>query len=338
MVVDLVQAHAQPGAVQGQHHLAEFAHAGEGVVGVGGVAAFGSVEVEGVVAPVEAVLRGHSHHGGLLQGAVGRGLGQLGFDTALFGNGGEVEHGEQVDVGHADAGQVAQVAHALAVALHESRVLAAPGWAHGGVVARKIAYVQFVHDHVVQALDFANPRRGGPARGLGARVAQVDDGGAARVGAERDGVGVGHALAHPALAIDPHFDQVIDELALQVGRLLPVPAATGGVPMGWEALAGCDLGAGVDAHLHRPGGGSPQAPFGGARSALDAQSQGLGRIGKQGVQRAGVLQPGGGQHAALLVFTHQKGLPLQQGEPGGAVQRGGELQGGSGAHPGEGRR
>ena len=52
MVVDDVKDDAYASAVEGLYHLFEFAYAHVGAGGIGAVAAFGDVVVEGVVAPV----------------------------------------------------------------------------------------------------------------------------------------------------------------------------------------------------------------------------------------------------------------------------------------------
>jgi hypothetical protein len=151
VVVDLVHANAQPGGVERQHHGAELAQAHRAVVGIGGVAALGGVEVQRVVAPVEAVAGGLRHHALLLLGAVGRQRrqrGAVGRGAAALGHGGQVEGGQQVDVGHAGGGQPLQVRHAVAAGVREAEVGAAVRGGHGGVADGEVAHVQLVHHHV----------------------------------------------------------------------------------------------------------------------------------------------------------------------------------------------
>ena len=75
-------------------------------VGVDGIAAFGHAVVQRVIAPVEAVLVGHRHDGGLLFGRVGAGSGHIRADLLglVFVDGGEVEGRQQMDVGQPSGG------------------------------------------------------------------------------------------------------------------------------------------------------------------------------------------------------------------------------------------
>ena len=151
VVVDHVHADAQPRAVQRLHHRAELDHARGRLHRIAGVAAFGRGVVPGVVAPVEAVLRGVAHHRGLLRGAVGCGGGQrcrIGRGAATLRHAGDVEDRQQVHVGHAGRGECAQVFHAGAAGLREGEVLAALGRRHGVVADREVAHMQLV-DHEV---------------------------------------------------------------------------------------------------------------------------------------------------------------------------------------------
>ena len=56
MVVDHVHAHAPARFVQGLDHAAKFQNAFGTIVGVSGITALGRIEVQGVVAPIEAVV------------------------------------------------------------------------------------------------------------------------------------------------------------------------------------------------------------------------------------------------------------------------------------------
>ena len=147
VVVDDVHAHSQAGAMQGHHHLAKFAHANRAIRGVAGKAAFGRIEVIGVIAPVETVVRGARHHRRLLLFAIRPAAGHR-RDAAGFGHRGEVENRQQVHIGHAGVGQRLQVLHAARAGIGKGEVFAAMCGRNRVVVDREVAHVQLVDHHV----------------------------------------------------------------------------------------------------------------------------------------------------------------------------------------------
>jgi hypothetical protein len=112
VVVDHVHAHAQAKVVQRLHHQAELADARGAVIGVHGVAAFGRVEVIGVVAPVEAVARAPSPPRACGPRRRRARRGDRGRDAAALGTLARSNDRQQVHVGQAGLGERAQVAHA----------------------------------------------------------------------------------------------------------------------------------------------------------------------------------------------------------------------------------
>ena len=69
MVVHHVHHHADARPVQGHHHLLELADARGGVVGIGGVRAFGGIVVLGVISPVVlGLVEAGFVHGGIIEG------------------------------------------------------------------------------------------------------------------------------------------------------------------------------------------------------------------------------------------------------------------------------
>ena len=320
VVVDHVHAHPQAGRVQRHHHLPQFAHTDRAVGGAAGVAAFRRIEVQRVVAPVETVAGRAGHHCRLLGQAVGRGGRQTGRAAALLGHAGDVEHGQQVHVAQAGLGQCAQMAHAVAVGLGEGQVLAALGRRHAGVADREVAHLQLVDRHLGHAAQRGRPGCVGPAGGQGCGVVERADPGPLRVQAQADGVGVGHTLAHQALAGHQHVDQVAVAAATQVGRRAAVPDATDLVTLQRPHGVGVGAVVGMQAHRHLPRGGCPQRKAGLAlrrRCAAWAQRQAQrwqraqalvpGRRVKL-VQRRRVLHPRGLAHGAAAVLAHQQQL------------------------------
>ena len=208
VVVDHVHAHPQAGAVQRLHHRAELADAHGAVGRVAGVAALGGVEVERVVAPVEAVGGGVLHHRGLLRVAVGGCSRNGGSGTALLWHARQVEHRQQMHVGHAGSGKAAQVLHASALAFGECQVLATVARADAGIPDREVAHVQLVDRHVGGRDHSIRPRANVPAGGLQCTRVQVGDEAALRIGGQGQRVRIGDAVAHDAHAAHEHLDPV----------------------------------------------------------------------------------------------------------------------------------
>ena len=101
VVVDHIHAHAQASTMQCHHHAAEFTDARCAIFRIAGIAAFGRIEVIRVIAPVEAVLRRHSHHCRLLLQAVRWRIRHLWRHAASFGHGSEIEYRQQMHIGQA---------------------------------------------------------------------------------------------------------------------------------------------------------------------------------------------------------------------------------------------
>ena len=160
MVVDHVHDHAQAVLVQGLHHFTKLKDALRAFGRVGAVAAFGCTVVIGVIAPVKAVGgAGGAHAGLLLVGVTGvaHGIGGNGARYAAFGHGGDVEGGQEVDVGQAGLLELKQVAHAVgeggvgvgaAAVVGEGAVGAAVVCGNAAVVDAEVADVHFVDDNV----------------------------------------------------------------------------------------------------------------------------------------------------------------------------------------------
>ena len=199
VVVDHVHAHAQTRPMQGLHHLAQLDDATRAVLGIAGITAFRRIEMERVVAPIETVLRGHGLHGGLLAVAVGA-AGWAGGEAAGFGHAGQIEHGQQMHIGQACAGQGLEVLHATRLAVGEGQVLAAVGSRDGFVADRKVPHMQFIDHHVGGLADGGWGCVAHPACGLQGCIVQVQDLAAPRIGTQTDRVRVGDEVAHPAHA------------------------------------------------------------------------------------------------------------------------------------------
>ena len=87
--------------MQCHHHAAEFTDARCAIFRIAGIAAFGRIEVIRVIAPVEAVLRRHSHHCRLLLQAIRWRIRHLWRHAASFGHGSEIEYRQQMHIGQA---------------------------------------------------------------------------------------------------------------------------------------------------------------------------------------------------------------------------------------------
>ena len=250
MVVDLVENHLEPQVVQGPHHLAELHDARSAVlVALSGVGALGGAPVEGVVAPVVGVVVGHLRDGGLL---IGRGRvrpdgdprGALG--SAVLGDGGDVEGGQQVDRVHAGLCQLGQVAHARGASHGEGPVGAAQLGRDGLVGGGEVPQVELV-DAAGRVVAHRASWGVGPLLGGQTRVGQVDGDRAGRVRCQRRRVGVGDDVGFHLQGgghVDPHLPQVLAAgrnggvrgsaglSLIGVGRLVGVvaddPAAVGG--------------------------------------------------------------------------------------------------------------
>ena len=265
VVVDDVHAHPQAGRMQAHHHRAQLAHADRAVVRVAGEAAFRRAVVVGVVAPVETVGIGDRHDGGLLRVAVGRGRRHARDRAAALGHGGQVEDRQQVHVGQAGAAQRAQMAHAGRVAPREREVLAALRRGDGRVVAREVAHMQLVDDHVGRRFHPVGDAAGRPAARLQPGLGQIGDIGPRRVGREADRIGIGHQVADPADAGHEDLDEVAVVRAAAHADPGDGPDAGELVARHRQAGTGGAVGAVVDAELDAIGGRRPQLEAGAGR-------------------------------------------------------------------------
>ena len=291
MVVNHVHAHPQPGAVQAHHHLAKLQDARCPVVGPAGIAAFGRIEVQRVIAPVETITRSARHHGRLLSRTVGRGLGDHRCAATALGHRGKVEHRQQMNIGQARFGQCRQVAHAGTVSLGESGVLAPRSRGHAGIEHRKIAHMQLIHRQVGGAGQCARRGLAGPARWGERRRIEATDPGPVRVHAQADGVGVGHALAHQALAWHPDIDQVAVEAAGPITGQRGLPDAAAVIAL--QGRYGADGGVviGIQAQADTLRGGRPERKAGGRlRTAGVAAQRGHWRQHAQDCAVSGRVQ------------------------------------------------
>ena len=133
--------------MQRLHHAAKFQNAFGTIVCVSGVAAFGCIEMQGVITPVEAVI-----------GAGGCCSARIAL-TIFFGHGGQVKNRQEMQIGHARFGQFFQVLHALRVGLREGYIFAPHVGGDRCITDREIAHMQFINHHV-----------GGMLHRLGGRV------------------------------------------------------------------------------------------------------------------------------------------------------------------------
>ena len=236
MVVHLVEHDLQAGRVQRPDHLAELAHAG-GSVRVDRVRALGRLEVERVVAPVEAVEVADRLEARLLLGRgraerreVARGGGLRG---PVLLDRGDVERRQQVHRVDAGLGELLELGGARRLA-GEGAVGAALGLGHGLVADREVAHVQLVDGPVDRALDDGRGRLG-PLLGRDRRVVEVDDHRARRVRRERDRIRVGHRvrLDRPGRR---RVDGERPAVLVAGGEAVDAPRAVGGVERGVDHL------------------------------------------------------------------------------------------------------
>ena len=178
--------------MQRPDHLAELADAC-GSVRVDRVGTLGRLEVERVVAPVEAVEVADRLEAGLLVGrrrAERREVaGGGGLRSPVLLDRGDVERRQQVHGVDAGLGELLELGAARRVT-GEGAVGAALGLRYGLVADREVAHVQLVDRTVDRALDDGRGRLG-PLLGRDRRVVEVDDHRARRVRGECDRVRVG---------------------------------------------------------------------------------------------------------------------------------------------------
>ncbi len=316
MVVDHVHAHAQAGGVQRHHHLAELEDALEGGCRVAGVAALGCGEVPGVVAPVEAVGAAGGVHRRLL-GLAGCGAGGGGRGAAHLRYRSDVEHGQQVHVAQAGVGQRLEVLHAVGAGFGESEVLAAVGRTHCRVAGREVAHMELVDAHVGRGRHLGRCSTRVPARGLQRCRVQVRHHAALRVGGQRQGVGVGHQVAHQPHAAYKDVHPIAVCRAVEVAGAGGAPDAGGRVQLHLVHTGTSARGRGVGEEAHTLRRGRPQAEVRGTARNRGPQlhpgvHHGLGRRAEEFVQRSWRLGGGGVEHAACAVFLHQHKLAAVQ--------------------------
>ena len=147
VVEDHIGDDAQPHSVERLHHLAIFQDARR-AIGVGGIRPFGDQVVVRIVAPIKGVdLLGFGHHR-LLFFRIGQQVRQVGGVGRLPGgfvlvDGGNVEGGQQVQVGQAGVGQRLEMRHRVGIAVGEGEVCAAVLCRHALVQRAEVAHVQF---------------------------------------------------------------------------------------------------------------------------------------------------------------------------------------------------
>ena len=225
VVIDHVHAHAQPGGMQRLQHRAEFADADGAVLGIGGVAALRHVEVIRVVAPVEAVFAGHCGDRRLLRIAVGRGVRNGRRGAADFRHRRDVEHRQQMHIGHAGVGHRLQMTHAGGILRSEAKILAARCWRHRGIAEREIAHVQFVDRHVRVRRQRRGARGDIPTVGLRGWMIEIEHHAALGIGGERNRIRIGDAVADDADAGGVDVDEVGVGLAVQHAGEIQCPHA-----------------------------------------------------------------------------------------------------------------
>ena len=311
VVVDHVHAHAQAGRMQCLDHCAEFADTHGAIRRIAGVAAFRRVEVERVIAPVEAVVRGDGHRRRLLVVAVRRSLRDHGCDATRLRDRGDVEHRQQVDVGDARFAQGAQVAHAVAVGIGEGEVLAAMRDGHGGIVHREIAHVQFVECHVGVRRQRGWSRRIVPADRLQCGIIEIGDVAARRIGGEAGRVRIGDAIADDAGAGHEDVDQIGVIAATQVVRQEAHPCAIALLDVQRDLFTCLAVAIIVEADGDRDCGRCPDRECGFAVEHVRTERHRLRRP-VQNIQRTRRLQVGRIDHIALRVLADQHHLRAQQ--------------------------
>jgi hypothetical protein len=309
VVVDDVHADAQAGRVQALHHAPEFAYAHAPVAGIAGIAALRRRVVQRLVAPVVAVARVGRGDQRLLRLAVGRAI-RCRRHAAGFRNRGDVEHGQQVDIGHAGTGQRTQVAHAIGVVIGEGEVFAAVLGRNAGVADREIAQVQLVDLHVGRGGDRGRAAIGIPAIGLDVHRIERADPAAPRIGIEAQAVGIGDPVAHDADAAHEDIDQVgvviVRVIALQACR----PDSTCRIAL--QRLQRSRIGLVMQAQRDLPRAGRPQREAGRVRGHGDAERLAFGRFGIPRVERGGDLHMGGIDQAILRIDLGEHQLPAQE--------------------------
>ncbi len=312
VVIDHVGHDAQAQRVDVQHHLAVLTDASR-AVGVGAVAAFGHVVVQGVVAPVEGVQVAHLGDDGLLSVRFGRQSGQggrVGFGALVrvLVDRGDVERGQQVQMGDARLGQGRQVGRPVARA--EGGIRAAQLGGHAGVGGAEVAHVQLVDDDVFGGGQ-RRPLARVPALRLQVGVIEVDDLAAATVGRKTDRVRVGDQIRlHRAGAgsEDAHLVEVVPAIPLRLADQRP-DAGVGIDPhdLRFRAL-GIRVGVVEQHQPHALGRGRPDAQHGHAVLIADAQRA---VVDVEVVDDAGQLQSGGVNQFAGDIGRGHGHLPLQ---------------------------
>ena len=310
VVVDHVHADVEADAVQRLHHRAELANARRAVVGVAGIAAFRRTEVQRVVAPVEAV-PGLQRGNGRLGRFAGTATADVGRRAAALRHGCEIEHREQMHVGHSGLGQRAQMTHAGRFAFGKRQVLAATMFGNRPVADREIADVKFVNHLVGRRARTIRRRRVAPSRRLGRRGIKIAEPGPLRIGTEADRIRIDDAIAHPTDARHHDIDEIAIVTAAPVALVPPLPDAAARIASHWEDVAGRCARVGMQTDRDGVGRGRPEAQC--RCGAVHGRGQRVPRcrFGKQRIEQGCGLRARGTLHATILVLVRQQPLRRQ---------------------------